>query len=203
MTTPLARVRPAFLLARRYITANRLYYATAATLIVGVLWQSHTVVARNTALSTALDRALRVQVAEGDAVLALTGVDLDGRRIRVDIRGQERPALVVGFSINCPYCQQSIDAWSRIATVASQVGVKVYIVAAEDPAAVQTFAKSRPLFGEVVAEPAYSTHVQMRMGTVPSTVVVVPGGFVRKVWIGAVNSKFETEIETYLKSLGT
>lgn len=112
----------------------------------------------------------------GDQVLAVTGFDIDGRRLSVSMR-EARRTLLVTVSSGCPACQRSVNAFRQIGEAAGERGFRVVFVGRDY---LPEFVKSEMagLPGTIIVEPTYRGYNSARLRRVPQAVIISSEGIV-------------------------
>jgi peroxiredoxin len=126
---------------------------------------------------------------------------MSGMQARYRLVGPPAGSLVVAMSATCGFCQQSLDAWRRLSSKARRLGVQVVWVSRDTT---RGKAGGEVLIGlddSLIADPTHSTYVQLRMSTVPQTLIVQNDGVVKDVRAGVVDAAVETSLSNSIDAM--
>jgi hypothetical protein len=161
-------------------------------LLLAVGWQNLTARRENRAILASIARSQSPVVRVGDWAGEIAGVGPGDRYVRVPTDGQAMPTLVLAFSVDCGFCQQSRQAWARLAQRASDGGLSV-IWLSRDRAAVAFAEAWAPA---VIAEPSRDSYERLKLRVVPQTLIVDRAGVIQFAFAGVVGPDDEQTIAT-------
>ena len=175
-------------------------YSVAATLIAVFALAQTAFLVRTNNSSARLSNTMR-QIAldrpmiEGDKIVQLTGVDIQGRweSIRT-LNGAGRRSLLVAVAATCQFCESSLPVFKRIAPQALATGMQVIWVSRDSPQDTSLNDHLTALPGTLVTDPTHFTWIHMKLSYVPQTAILSPDGAVAHVWLGALATEQEKEI---------
>lgn len=144
-----------------------------------------------------LREAAAPQIAAGTQLQMLSGLALDGRVESVSLPSADSKLLIITFSPGCPACQANQKGWTKLANALEQKGIRVLWVSRDPVEVTREYCLKHgiPLI-DVVADPPYSTYVQLGLARVPNT-VLVSGNTVEKVWAGRTDPAGWSSIFAY------
>jgi peroxiredoxin len=112
-----------------------------------------------------------------------------------DDTDQETVLLV--FSPDCPACQGNMDAWKRlVGEDRARAGRRFFYVSTADEATTRRFADTHELTEPVLVADRESM-IGYKITYIPTTIVVAPGGVVRKVWIGGLPDEATADFDRW------
>lgn len=128
----------------------------------------------------------------GETLEALELPTLAGERRRLAYDDAGRDTLLLVFSPECPACKQNFENWKKIEASqdASRRGM-VYI-STDEPEKTVDYAREHAL-GEVLIA-GKEALAKFKIEEIPTTILVGPGGTVKKVWIGVLTADAVAEL---------
>lgn len=118
----------------------------------------------------------------------LKGLALDGRIQRLALPGVDSKLLIITFSPSCPACQANLEHWRKLATELEQKGISVVWVSRDLLEITRDYCTKHGIgTAGTIADPPYSTYVQLGLARVPNTVLVKGDGTVERVWAGRLD----------------
>ena len=110
-------------------------------------------------------------------------------------------SLLVQLSYLCPYSQRNFEAWHRLAAEARAQGWQVVWITRDKLRQIPKDAARREIAGGLIADPTYATYVQLKLATVPQTVLVRKDGVVQSVYAGILDAESETNLRIELQGV--
>jgi hypothetical protein len=148
---------------------------------------------------------LEVSMKAGEPVPEVDMIDLEGNR--ATLRSLVEQGGVMAFlTTTCPYCRETLPDWKALAGAYTERGVPFFFVSLHDGALTATYAQDQgiewPMW--VTADP-YAVS-ELRVDSVPFTVLVEPGAIVREVRLGPLTNsdigRLEEALDGVLSTAG-
>ncbi len=128
------------------------------------------------------------QITAGTQLRMLSGLAPDGRVEPVILPPAGSKLLILTFSPGCPACQANQERWMRLARTLEGKGVRVLWMSRDPIDITRNYCLQHGIpLSDALANPPYRTYLQLGLARVPSTVLVGPGGTVKKVWAGRMD----------------
>jgi peroxiredoxin len=164
---------------------------------VGLLFQNVELVRQNRGLRAAAAGSI---VTKGQQLDDLSAISLDGTyaQIKLPSKSTER-LLLLTMSPNCPACRANQRSLAALSDQLRRTDRWKVAWMSRDPVLITRKYCERtniPLT-EVFAEPAQRTYVRLGLQSVPSVIVIGPGGVVEKVWTGRLKPEQLKEMAEY------
>lgn len=138
------------------------------------------------------------QIVAGTQLRMLSGLALDGHVEAINLPTAGSKLLIVTFSPECPTCQANQEAWTKLADILRQHGMRVLWVSRDPIDTTKDYCLTHGIpFSEILADPPYRTYVQLGLARVPNTLLVGAGGKVEKVWLGRLDPSAWNSIFAY------
>lgn len=181
----------------RRIRAHWLMLTGFAVLAV-VGWQTADVWTQNREILDALQRTRAGTVQEGDEIDYVVGTTVRGERARYKVAGFGNGTLLIALSVDCGFCDRNVDPWHRLSAHARAAGLQVIWVSRDT---LERLQGNELLDASLVVEPTHSTHQQLKLSTVPQTVIVGNNGIVTATHTGVIDSASEPRIADALRAV--
>jgi len=178
--------------------STRWTFVVGFAILGAVAWQSLNTRNENSALAAALQRSSAGVVSVGDWIDDLTGTRADTRQTRYRTTGRLGGSLIVAMSVDCGFCEQNLDAWRRLSLQARQLGLQVVWVSRD------TLRRADAVTGldtSLIADPTHSTYVQLKLSTVPQTVVLQNDGTVTDARAGLIDASIEQIVAKNIRAV--
>lgn len=185
MTTPRVLNRVTLAIRRNWALS------TGWAILVAMGWQIASVRQQNVDLISALRRDGQGYVRSGDGVGDLSGSTPDGQYVRYLTADGSKPTFVVAMSVECGYCDKNLGAWDRLSVQARRSGFQVVWVS-RDP--LRLIPAANRFDRSMIADPTHSTFVQLKLATVPQTMIINPIGRVTYARAGILDAETEGQI---------
>jgi len=150
--------------------------------------------------AAALDRERIGAVTQGQGLVDLAGTDLEGRHARYAVDGGAIGSFVIAMSVDCGFCDQNLAAWRRLSQKARHSGLQVVWVSRDRFAAVDRMAG---LDESLIVDPTHSTFLQLKLSTVPQTLLVEKNGKVAIALAGTISPVEEEDLAREITAAGT
>lgn len=174
---------------------RRHWFPTLLLLLAGILAYQNLVLARaNRLLQQHIVKSAAQEVEVGDRLGILSGVTPDGASVRHSFEAGSDGALVIGISAGCGICFKNLAAWRRVARVARDSGLRIVWVSRDVRERMREFLGESEAADTVMAEPTYGTYVQLKLQSVPRTLVVESNGRVSAVIPGLLDPAAEDKL---------
>jgi peroxiredoxin len=131
------------------------------------------------------------QLEPGDTVGPLELLTLDGEAARIAYEDPQTETLLLIFSPHCPACQANMTNWKEIE--ASGGERPLYYVSTAGVEETREFSDEHLLNGPVLVGDAEAL-AEYKVGYIPTTLVVGPGGEVRRIWVGVLEEDTVAEL---------
>lgn len=170
---------------------------------VAVAWVIFSLAKENRELKAQLRQQqaspLELSMAAGESVPEVEMLDLAGNR--ATLRSLvERGGVLAFLTTTCPYCRQTLPDWNALAERYRSRGVPFVGVSLHDAALTASYVQEQgidwPMW--VVADPWAVS--ELRVASVPFTVLVEPGATVEQVWLGPLAETDIGRLEEALES---
>ena len=125
---------------------------------------------------------------EGEVVEPLELPTLTGERMRLAYDDPDRETILLVFSPDCPACQENLEGWKRLFAAHDPVREELVYVSTAEREKTADFAAAHALRGPVLVSDAH-TMATYKVLEIPATIVVGPGGVVKKVWVGVLSEE--------------
>ncbi len=148
------------------------------------LWRQNTELRRRaSAQGPANQGELVERVREGKQLPAFTGLDTEGREVRVAARGTGRTLLFI-FSPTCDRCESGMPAWIRLNNRLRRLGARINVVGLSIADPYTTVEHARRIKAPFAVVPFPNLELQKKYGAteVPLTVILDAQGIVQAVW---------------------
>jgi hypothetical protein len=162
--------------------------------LVTVAVQTLQVRNENLALVAMIRRDRAPVVAVGDRIGDLVGTKVNGLQARYRLLGARGGSLVIEMSSNCGFCQRSFAAWRRLSLKARRLGLQVVWVSRDTTGDRAGSGQPLDLDESLIADPTYPTYVQLKLATVPQTLIVPNDGVVTHARVGLVEASAEQSL---------
>lgn len=173
------------------MTKQRILIPGLVLLAVGALgtsiflWRQNTELRRRaaTAQRPSNQGAPVERVREGNELPAFTGLDTEGKEVRVAARGTGRTLLFI-FSPTCDRCEAGMSAWIKLNNRLGRLGARINVVGLSIADSYTTVEHARRIKAPFAVVPFPNLDLQKRYGAteVPLTVVLDARGIVQAVW---------------------
>lgn len=151
---------------------------------LGVLTENILLLQQNRSLR----EALAPQISSGVHVERLAGLALDGRLQPIALPSADSKLLIITFSPSCPACQANQERWMKLAGALERKGVRILWVSRDSVEMTRDYCMKHEIrLSHVLADPPYSTYVQLGLARVPNSLLVRADGTVEKVWAGRLD----------------
>lgn len=173
------------------------------------LWCAAVAILAENVLLTLQNRKLRSlpteRVQQGQKLINLAGIGLDGRIQPLKLPSKGEPPLVIAtFSPTCPFCQRTEPIWEQMSASLRARGVRMVWVSRDPVELTREYCERIGLPARsVVADPPYHTFQQLGLQFVPLTVIVGPGGVVERRWTGVLSPSEAKQILALLPGQST
>jgi hypothetical protein len=162
------------------------------TLLLVVGWQSLRVRQENRAILAAIERSRASAVSPGDWIGELAGISPKHHNLtRYQTAEGLTASLIIAMSVDCGFCDENLDSWQRLSSQARQSGMQVVWVSRDS---IRRASLVGGLDESLIAEPTHTTYVQLKLSTVPQTVVVQHNGTVTYAHAGVLRALVEQHI---------
>ena len=98
----------------------------------------------------------------------------------------EDGGVVVFLTTTCPYCLETLPSWASLARDLGAAGVPFHGVSFHSADLTEEYVREHDIDWPVWVLPDASVASQVRVASVPFTVLVGPGAVVRQVWLGTL-----------------
>jgi hypothetical protein len=153
---------------------------------------------QNAVILSRLEHEREAAVRAGDRLGQLIGTRVDGQQARFQIVGNARGTLLVALSVDCGFCTKNEGAWRRLSLHARDAGVQVLWVSRDNVGRVSL---ARDLDSSLIADPTHWTYMQMKLGTVPQTLVVGKDGVVAEAHSGVLDPSAASKIASAIDAV--
>jgi peroxiredoxin len=176
---------------------KEVYHVLLWSIAAGVLSLNFVLLIQNKSLRAALLNA-GTEVPIGRRLRGLAGATLDGRWRVLELPSGGSRILIITFSPGCPGCQANQLAWAGLAPRATAAGWTVVWVSRDPVDITHDYCMKEHIApSAVLADPPYSTYVQLALKRVPNTIMAAPDGTVERVWSGVLTPARFSEISSY------
>jgi hypothetical protein len=170
-------------------------------LLIGVAGETVMIRKQTADVNAVIQRQRSDVVAIGDHIGDLVGTGASRLQVCYRLTGVPRGSLVIGMSSGCPFCQRSFAAWRRLSAKARLRGIHVIWVSRDSTEDASSETGVFHLDESGIADPSYRTYLQLKLSTVPQTLVVQSDGRVKDVRAGPVEAQTEVRLWNSIEAL--
>ncbi len=129
-----------------------------------------------------------ISLKEGEVVEPLELPTLTGERVRLAYDDPDRDTILLVFSPDCPACEENLDGWRRLSAAHDPAREALVYVSTAEPEKTREFARDHALPDPVLLSDAEAL-TRYKVQEIPATIVVGPGGVVKRVWVGVLSEE--------------
>lgn len=131
--------------------------------------------------------ALQDTLAEGDTIPDTPVVGLAGETSSLD-ELIARGGVIAFLTTTCPYCEETLPAWSRLADQYAARGVPFVGVVLGGATPVSDYVSRHAIEWPIWSLDDSATADDVRVSLVPYTALIAPDGVVKQVWSGVLEA---------------
>jgi len=159
---------------------------------------------KNNALRTPLRTAPSLNILDelkpGDRLTPIEAQTIDGHTTTITYSEPGMSYLVLVFSTTCPYCEENIEQWRRIAGTCQGGGCSVIGVSVHGLEPTRQYLVDRNVPFYTVINTSKEFAEAYKISGVPMTILISAGGIVENTWSGMVNDDQVDEIIERIQS---
>lgn len=137
-----------------------------------------------------------VTLEEGETVVPLALADLEGSPARVGYDDPGRDSLLLIFSPDCPACEENMARWKELERTNVPEERQLYYISTTGQERTRRFVDEHGLDGPVFVAAAGAL-AGYKVAYIPTTILVGPGGVVKRVWVGVLSEEDLDELKRH------
>ena len=131
---------------------------------------------------------------EGEVVAPLSLVDLEGQASEVGYDDPARDSLLLIFSPDCPACQENMTGWRKLEQANAEQERGIYMISTAGEERTKQFVEEYDLDRPVLLA-ARNDLIGYKVAYIPTTMLIGPGGVVKRVWVGVLSEEDLEELQ--------
>lgn len=130
----------------------------------------------------------------GDRLTPIEAQSIDGLPTTITYTESGMSYLILVFSTTCPYCEENIEKWRRIAGPCQEGGCSVIGVSVHgiEPTRQYLLDRNVPFYTVINTRREFTE--AYKISGVPMTILISAGGIVENTWSGMINDEQVDEI---------
>jgi peroxiredoxin len=188
--------------ARRPWAVIRDAAATAALWCLAIVVLGHNLILHRQLQSMRAQLAPPIPTMDaGSRLYGLAGTNMEGRLVRIEWPATaDQHLLLITFSPGCPACRANQKGWSALSTELKNRGWHVLWVSRDTVEQTKEYCAQQAIDpSDVLAEPPYGTYIQLKLQTVPFTILVGDHGTIQRSWGGSLPLSTWRQVFSYVQ----